>query len=140
MKWYKFVLSLIVALMTLLTTSCSKHSCVGRWAGKGCGTQVVYLTIADNGNFTLRILPNPPVGYIQLYQGPETDYEGKWEPRSDDDILLVCKTKAKRYTDYSTKEVSESSDVFYFRKDGAFCKESPYYPSPTYDLMKQESN
>lgn len=139
MKRYNYVFTLIAVLVTILT-SCTKHSCTGAWNGRGYGKQVIYLYVVEDGTFSLRILPKHPDTYISLYRGRETDYEGEWKSQSDDDIILVCKRKKERYSDYSEPVFSTSSDVFYLRKDGAFCKESPNYSFPIYDLIKQDDN
>ena len=129
---------LLLAILSFIVVSCGeKHACVGLWEGGGNSkTQKVYrLSIKDDGNFELTIIPERPDGYIQLYTGPQTHYNGTWKVLSDNEIELNS-IKRTEYL-HGSKDYMESK-TFYLRQDGAFCINSQDFLYPDVDLIKEE--
>ncbi len=136
-------LDLLWVILSILVISCgAKHECVGYWEGGGNSqTHKVYcLSVQDDGEFSLRILPERPEGYVQLYTGPETDYRGSWESISDNEIKLTSTQRTERYGSsdgfVQYKDFMEDEN-FYLRQDGAFCKDNQNFLYPDVDLMKK---
>lgn len=131
---------LLLAMLAVVLYSCKgHHACEGHWEGGGNrrSPQYASLNVNEDGTFSLSILPSRPDTYIKFYTGAETDFYGKWQAISENEIKLSSSNRTERFSNGQYEDFNEST-TFYLRQDGAFCRNTPDFSSPYFDLMKSK--